>query len=87
MICRNESILFSELEDKLLMMSIDNGEYYSLDSIAARIWELIETPKSIEQLCSILVKEYDVRPDTCEQDVVEFIEKMQSLGIISTQTS
>ncbi|MCH9697117.1 MAG: PqqD family peptide modification chaperone [Gammaproteobacteria bacterium] len=87
MICRNESILFSELEDKLLMMSIDNGEYYSLDSIAARIWELIETPKSVEQLCSILVKEYDVASDTCEEDVVDFIEKMQSLGIISTQTS
>ena len=35
-ITRDESILFSELDDKIVMMSIDNGEYYALDPFLVR---------------------------------------------------
>jgi hypothetical protein len=38
-------------------------------STARRIWKLLETPQTIETLCRVLRREYDVEPDACTHDV------------------
>lgn len=41
---RNPSILFNDFDDGLMMMDIDSGNYFDIDSVGGRIWTLIETP-------------------------------------------
>ena len=82
-VARNDSILFSELDDKLLMMSIDNGEYYSLDAIGAHIWTLLAEPISVAALCEALVNEFDVAPETCREDVLAFMNELFALEVIT----
>ncbi len=82
-ISRNSSVLFSDLDDKILMMSIDKGTYYSLDEVGTRIWGLIENPASVEELCEVLLTEFEVEPETCRQDVLNFMSEMSELEVIS----
>ena len=49
------------------------GNYIGLSSVGARIWELIETPQTIESLCDRLVAEYEVDPATCRAEVNTFL--------------
>lgn len=81
-IARNESILFSDLDDELLMMSIDNGEYYSVDAIGARIWSLLEEPTPVATLCNMLTNEFEVALATCQEDVLSFLNEMADLDVI-----
>ncbi|HEX4695936.1 PqqD family peptide modification chaperone [Sphingomonas sp.] len=73
MIHREGDWLSAKVGDQLVMMSASEGKYLSLSEVGARIWELIETPKSREDLCATLVTEYDVTPEQCRREVDDFL--------------
>ena len=63
MMQRSPAMIFTDLEDIVVMMDADEGKYYELDAIGARIWTLLERPRSVAEMCEVLVEEYDVTPD------------------------
>jgi len=72
-IYRDGDWLAAKVGDEMVMMSATNGNYIGLSPVGARIWELLETPRSIEALCRALVSEYDVDPAICRAEVDSFI--------------
>ena len=80
---RNPQIMFTDLDDAVVMMDADEGMYYELDPVGARIWTLLETERSVEEMCTLLVAEYDVTPETCRDDVLAFLEQAKELGIVA----
>ncbi|MFZ2403632.1 MAG: PqqD family peptide modification chaperone [Methylobacter sp.] len=80
---RADDFLGAVVGDELLMMSIEKGSYYSLNSIGARIWELLESPIGIDGLVARLTEEYNVPVDTCRQEVARFIEALRERGLIN----
>ncbi len=70
------------MDGEVVMLSIQRGEYFGLDKIGSRIWELIENPHSIEEIKAILLEEYEVEEDTCKKDLIEFLEDLQIKGLI-----
>ena len=82
---RNEAIVFTDLDDTIVMMNVDEGQYYELDPIAAKIWTLIEAPRAVDDICNALAGEYDVDPDTCRQDTLEFLQTASENGIVRMQ--
>ena len=73
MIHRKGDWLAAKVGNELVMMSAAKGNYIGLSEVGARIWELIEAPRSIESLCDTLVAEYEVEPATCRQEVETFL--------------
>jgi hypothetical protein len=76
-------LVASNLDEKKVMMNIESGKYFGLDSIGSRIWELIEKPHTVRELVLELIKEYDVEENTCRQDVLAFINKLYDQGLIN----
>ena len=81
-VSRNEAIVFTDLDDTIVMMDVDEGQYYELDSVGARIWALLETDRSAADLCDALAAEFDVDPDTCHRDTLEFLQSASDLRIV-----
>ena len=79
---RNDEMLYTEVDDSIVMMDVGNGQYCELDSVGARVWALIETGRPVAEVCDALVAEYDVEPDVCRCDVLAFIEEIAGLGIV-----
>ena len=79
---RNPAMIFTDLDDTVVMMDPDEGRYYELDPVGTRIWNLLETARPVAKVCDQLVKEYDVTPDICRRDVVDFLAKATELGIV-----
>lgn len=78
MIHRDGDWLAAKVGDELVMMSAAKGNYIGLSEVGARIWELLETPRTTDDLCAILVAEYDVAPDTCRAEVDDFLATLAS---------
>jgi hypothetical protein len=70
---RNPKLIANQMDGEIVMMSIDNGEYYGLDEIGSRIWELLETPVRISDLIASLTEEFEVEKDECYNDTLEFL--------------
>ena len=65
-----------ELDGEMVMMSVEHGKYYGLDEIGSRIWKLIEQPRSVSEICELLVAEFQVEREKCRQDVLDFLNKL-----------
>ena len=77
-----EDIIASDIDDEVVMMSVENGQYYGLDSIGSRVWELIAKPIKVSKLIADLLLKYDVDRETCERDVLAFLEELHEDGIL-----
>ena len=81
---RNPEIVHADMDDEIVMMSIEKGEYFGIDAIGSRIWEMLEGEKSIGEICAGLCASYDVDESVCRQDVIRFLENMHERNIIET---
>ena len=79
---RKNKIISGRLHDELVMMDMDQGKYFSLNPIATRIWDLLEKPLETNELCNLLMEEYEVDPARCHAEVEEHLNEMMKLGLI-----
>ena len=82
MVCQIEDIVASDIDDEKVMMSVAKGHYYGLDSIGSRVWDLIGKPIKVSDLIAALLLNYDVDRETCERDVLAFLEELNDDGIL-----
>ncbi len=79
---RGEILYAAAGTDAAVMMSIEAGRYYGLNAAAARIWELLESPKTIAELSAVLCEEFEIEAPTCEADVLKFVNDLIANGIV-----
>jgi hypothetical protein len=80
-----EDIVASDIDDEKVMMSVEMGQYYGLDPVGSRVWELIGKPVKVSALIDALLLNYDVDRETCERDVLEFLEQLHEAGILQVE--
>lgn len=80
---RSDELLTAAVNDELLMMSVDHGKYFNLNAVGTRIWELLETPTTLDGLVAALTAEYDVGPDIARQEVERFINALRDRGLLA----
>lgn len=78
----NPELVSTDVDGEKVMMSIENGEYFGLDPVGSRIWELIENPIRVESLVNLLVDEFDVTKEQCEIDTLEFLNELMEKKLL-----
>ena len=70
---RDPEMVAAPMGDELVMFSLDRGMYYGLDDIASDIWVKLETPISVQELCTSLMEEYEVDLETCQNETLNLL--------------
>lgn len=83
---KNKETISGKLQDEQVMLDIEKGKYFSLNPVATRIWEMLEEPLELSELCSKLVQEYNVESAQCEQETKEYLAEMVKMGLILEQS-
>jgi hypothetical protein len=84
-ITRSCELVSSDIDGEVVMMSIENGKYYGLDKVGSRIWELLEDQFLVSDLIDKLLGEFAVDRDTCEKDVMFFLQKLAGDNMLEIQ--
>ena len=79
---RNPELVAAEMDGDLVMMSVDNGEYYGVGGVGPRVWELLGEPISIDGLTASICAEFEVEEVRCREDMVKFVTQMSEMGLI-----
>ena len=74
--------IYSDLAGELAILDSRSGIYYGLDPVGARIWNLLLDWKSLSDIRSILLDEYDVEPWQLETDIAHLFDDLFSKGLI-----
>ena len=76
-IARHPDLMTSELSDtELVMLNIERGSYDGMADTAKDIWNQLDTPRSIAAVCDQLMTQYAVNRETCEREVLAFVQEM-----------
>ena len=74
---RKSSVLSASLgPDEAALLGESREEYFGLNGTAVRVWELIAQPRSLAEICDVLVEEYDCDRDEIERDVRECLAEL-----------
>ena len=75
-----------ELGEERVLLNVETGIYYGLDAVGARIWELIDEPRAVEDVRDVLVKEFDVDAATCEADLLALLRDLAAAGLVQVES-
>lgn len=73
---KSNDVIVSNMGTEKVMLSIANGKYYNLGELGGDIWELLNEPKSLNQLTSELIEMYDIDIAQCKEDVLAFLQHL-----------
>lgn len=80
---KSPNAIESEIDGDVVLMNIDNNEYYSMDNIGSSIWKMLDEPIRIAEIIDQLLEKYDVSPETCEKDTMKFLNQLLEKQIIA----
>lgn len=80
-----EGNIISDMDGETVMFSIVNGKYYNLGEIGGVIWGLLEHPKTPKEIIGNLLCEYEVDEETCETQVIHFLDRLFEERLIISQ--
>jgi hypothetical protein len=78
-------VLFQQLDGEYILLNLDNENYYSLDSVGSRAWELLAQSSDLEQVVSTLLAEYKVDEATLRADLASLFDDMVQAGLITVE--
>ena len=81
----SSEVLYQELKDEAVLLDLASEQYFGLDSVGTRIWQLLTDNGDTEYVISQMLQEYDVDEATLRCDVAAFIEKLDAAGLIKTE--
>jgi hypothetical protein len=85
-VCTDEN-LYCDLQGEAVVLNIQSGIYFGLNTLGARIWELIQKPAKVSFVRDELVKEFDIHPANCEADLLVFLKQLQANALIMVQNT
>jgi hypothetical protein len=83
---QNKSIIQSNIADEVVMLDVDSGFYFGLNSVGSVIWSYLKEPISLQELIEKMMNQFDVDPLTCEKETGEFLMQLLEKNIIRKES-
>jgi hypothetical protein len=78
-----ESVVAREVAGELVLLDLDSGTYFGLDSTATDMWRAITASESLGDALAIVEREYEVDPIVLRDDMLRLTEKMLHKRLLS----
>lgn len=75
----------SELSGESVILNLKSGVYYGLNPVGAKIWELIQEPKTVREVRDTILTEYEVEPEQCDRDILTLVQQLAEVGLIEVK--
>jgi len=74
---RQDGILAQQAHGQTVLLRLEDGGYYALDDVGARIWELCDGGRAVADIVALLCEEFDAPEAVVQADVLEFIDDLR----------
>ncbi len=78
--CQNH--VMSSIGDDTVLLDLEQNDYFGMNAVGTRVWELLESARPVASLCRRLEEEFSVPPDQCQADVLAFLNQLAKEGLV-----
>jgi hypothetical protein len=80
---RTENVVARTLDGEAVLLDLASEEYYSLNEVGSRIWELADGEHSVGDMVEAIVTDYDAERAQVEEDVLDLLDELSREGLVS----
>jgi len=78
-------VISQEVSGETVLLDLDSENYFGLDEVGTRIWQLIGENGDLQMIHDTLLNEYDVSEQRLQQDMENLIKEISGLGLITLE--
>lgn len=67
---------------EVVILGMTDGVYYGLDAVGRRVWDLMQEPRTLGDIASVLATEFDVTRDRALADLISLAGDLSGHGLI-----
>ena len=71
-----------EVGGEAVLLHLEQGVYYGLNAVGARVWQLVQHPCAIQSIVEKVTAEFDVGREQCLLDVRELIAALRERSLV-----
>ena len=85
---RSRAIVSRHIGGETLVLPVtgdvgDLTRFYTLNETASAIWDALEEPRSLGEICNVIEQKYEISKASVEEDMAFFVREMCSLGLVA----
>ena len=78
-------VLAQQLDPKeatLVLLHPKSGQYFTLEAVGQRVWELCDGKRTISEIAAAIAAEYDEAPDVIVDDVQALVKELMDAQLV-----
>jgi hypothetical protein len=82
---RNPEPLAVDMDGETVMMDMESGNYFGINSVGSYIWNLLENECTLQSILDSVQQHFEINnDDTVEADITAFLSDMLEQNLIET---
>jgi len=78
-------VISQEVSGETVLLDLESENYFGLDEIGTRIWQLIKETNDLEAIFHTLLAEYDVSESRLRGDLDALLSEIAGLGLVKLE--
>ena len=79
-------VISQEVSGETVLLDLESENYFGLDEVGTRIWQLIKEKGDLQDIYDTLLAEYEVEEERLLQDLTELLDEISQLGLVTLET-
>jgi hypothetical protein len=80
---QSERVINQEAGGTTVLLSLEGGQYYSLNGVGGRAWELADGSRTVSELAVLLESEFDAPAGVIERDLLELFSNLADEKLVT----
>jgi hypothetical protein len=81
-VTRAPGLLCAPVDDEIVILNPGRDNYVGLNAVGRAVWDLIEQPCPVAEVCERLSRDFDATPEQVTVDVLPFLAEIVAEGIV-----
>jgi len=86
-IALSSDVISQEVSGETVLLDLESENYFGLDEVGTRIWQLIKETNDLKAIYEILLSEYEVTEERLQQDLSTLLIEIEGLGLITLKAA
>ena len=80
---RSDDVVVTEVNGVLVLLHVENWNYFEFNAVSTAIWSALETPASLDTIVDALERQFDVTRERCADDARQFLDELIAEGVVT----
>jgi len=80
----SDDAVYEVLDGEAVVLHLITGNYYRLNEVGTRAWELIEEHRDLGRVRDAMLDEFDVTPEVLDADLATLVGELTAMGLLTT---